>query len=224
MLELFLTLLSGVSWSIVYLATIRIGFKQKTYGMPLVALGLNLAWELLNSYSDLILRTHGAIGAQGIVNAVWAILDCLILVSFFKYGRKDSYFPKDQTKFIWSSLLILAACFAVQLAFIAEFGWISPTGVPEAARYSAFLQNFAMSLLFINFFYMRKSDRGQSLTIAVAKWIGTLAPTILMGYLQSFNAFIIIIGLLCSIFDLLYIYLLIDYRKNKKKKNGVSLI
>ncbi|WEG72385.1 hypothetical protein [Vagococcus intermedius] len=91
---------------------------------------------------------------------------------------------------------------------ISLFGWISVDGVPEAARYSAFLQNFAMSLLFINFYFMRKGNRGQSLTIAIAKWIGTLAPTILMGVVQSFNPFIIICGVFCSVFDIFYIYLL----------------
>jgi len=213
MLELLLTLISGVAWSIVYLSIIRIGFKEKTYGMPLVALGLNLAWELLYAYSDIVLRVHGEIGVQGVVNGIWAFLDCIILFTFFKYGLKDSYVPHRKKIFILGSIFILVACFAVQIAFITEFGWVSADGVPEAARYSAFLQNFAMSLLFINFYFMRKGNRGQSVTIAFAKWVGTLAPTILMGIVQSFNPFIIICGLFCSIFDIFYIYLLSSKRK-----------
>lgn len=35
----FLTALSGLAWTIVYLDSIRIGLKQRTYAMPLVALG-----------------------------------------------------------------------------------------------------------------------------------------------------------------------------------------
>ena len=40
-----LIVISGICWSAVYIDSIRIGFKQKTYCMPLFALGLNIAWE-----------------------------------------------------------------------------------------------------------------------------------------------------------------------------------
>ena len=43
--------------------------------------------------------------------------------------------------------------------------------------------------------------------IAIAKWLGTLAPTLLIGVLGDLP-FIIGIGLLCSVFDLIYIGLL----------------
>ncbi len=33
-----LIVISGICWSIVYVDSIRIGFKQKTYAMPLFAL------------------------------------------------------------------------------------------------------------------------------------------------------------------------------------------
>ena len=41
---LLLTALSGIAWTIVYLDSIRVGFSQKTYAMPIAALGLNIAW------------------------------------------------------------------------------------------------------------------------------------------------------------------------------------
>jgi hypothetical protein len=43
--------------------------------------------------------------------------------------------------------------------------------------------------------------------IAVAKWIGTLAPTIAIGVYEH-SPFILGIGVLCSVFDLVYIGLL----------------
>ena len=69
-----------------------------------------------------------------------------------------------------------------------------------------------MSVLFIAMFVARRGSRGQSLVIAVAKWIGTLAPTILFGALAG-SAFILGIGLLCSVFDLAYIGLLVWARR-----------
>jgi hypothetical protein len=102
--------------------------------------------------------------------------------------------------------VVFAAAYAVQGLFVAEFGW------REAAGYSAFLQNVLMSGLFIAMFLARGGTRGQTLTIAVAKWLGTLAPTVAFGILQP-RPFILGLGLLCSLFDILYIGLLLWARK-----------
>ncbi|MEI6757868.1 MAG: hypothetical protein WCK85_08440 [Chlorobium sp.] len=70
-----------------------------------------------------------------------------------------------------------------------------------------------MSVLFIGMLVSRGSSEGQSLTIAVSKWLGTLAPTILFGLLgaHGFNgpsSLILVTGLFCSLFDLIYIAML----------------
>jgi hypothetical protein len=41
----FLTALSGLAWTVVYIEAIRVGFTQRTYALPVVALALNIAWE-----------------------------------------------------------------------------------------------------------------------------------------------------------------------------------
>lgn len=58
---------SGICCSVVYVDSIRIGFKQKTYAMPLFALGLNIVREGLYAFTDLFIRR--SIGAQAIANA-----------------------------------------------------------------------------------------------------------------------------------------------------------
>jgi hypothetical protein len=40
-----LTLISGLAWTIVYIESIRVGFRDKAYAMPIAALALNFAWE-----------------------------------------------------------------------------------------------------------------------------------------------------------------------------------
>jgi hypothetical protein len=60
-------------------------------------------------------------------------------------------------------------------------------------------------------FVARRGPRGQSMLIAVAKWIGTLAPTIAFGAYE-YSPFILGIGILCSVFDLVYIGLLYNAR------------
>jgi hypothetical protein len=193
-MELFLTIVSGLAWTIVYIEAIRLGFRYKTYAMPVAALGLNIAWET-------IYGIHGlteTISAQSIINLLWAAADVVIVVTFFRFGRSE--LPKFVTRplFIVWGVLIFGTSYAVQALFIGEFGWT------DGARYSAFLQNLLMSGLFIAMLVARRGTRGQSMVIAVAKWLGTLAPTILIGVLGNLP-FILWIGLLCSVFDLAYI-------------------
>jgi hypothetical protein len=209
-MELFLTLASGIAWSVVYVELIRCGFKDKTYGMPLFALGLNFAWELIYSYTGLILQPAGFVASQTYVNICWVALDAIIIATYFKYG-KERYSDETKRFFLPWSILAFVVCFVVQFAF-----YFDPALTKfEAGRYAAFLQNVAMSILFIQMFFSRKDTRGQSLSIAIAKWVGTLAPTILLGYLQGINIFVILCGILCSVFDILYIVLLVA----KKRKS-----
>ena len=197
---LLLTALSGIAWTIVYIDSIRVGFKQKTYAMPIAALGLNIAWEWTYAVRDLALDPQ----LQAWVNLIWALADVVILTTFFRYGRSE--FPDFVSRpfFITWGIVIVITSFLIQWLFIAEFGTIGM----KAAQYSAFLQNLLMSGLFIAMFVARRGPRGQTLLIAIAKWIGTLAPTILFGFIYG-SLFIIGIGLLCGVFDIAYIGLLI---------------
>jgi hypothetical protein len=198
---LLLTALSGLAWTIVYIESIRVGFRQKTYAMPIAALGLNIAWEWTYAVRDL---SSDAGQLQAWVNLIWALADVVILFTFFRYGPSE--FPRFVSRrlFVTAGVVVIVTSFLVQWLFIAEFG----TAGNKAAQYSAFLQNLFMSGLFIAMFVARRGPRGQSMIIAVAKWIGTLAPTILFGFIDG-SAFVIGIGLLCSVFDLAYVGLLV---------------
>lgn len=207
---IFLTLLSGIGWMIVYEECIRLGIKQKTYAMPFWTLALNITWEAIYSYSDIFLEAHGPLTginvAQSVVNVFWVFLDCVILYTYFKYGKKEWPEQISGKLFVPWSLLVILCSALLQLVFIKEFGFVL------AAKYSAFLQNLLMSVLFIHLFISRKNMEGQSLLLAIAKWIGTLAPTILMGVIE-FNIVVLTAGLFCSVFDIIYIILLIKKRK-----------
>jgi hypothetical protein len=215
-IKIILTLISGICWTVVYIDGIRLGFKHHSYAIPFYALALNFAWELLYTYYGF----QTTISVQTVVNAVWFLFDVGILTTYFKFGRK--YFParvpgypsatanRNDTgsAFIGWSVLALIAAFCVEFAFRKEFG------VRVGAGYSAFLQNLLMSVLFIDMLVRRGSREGQSLTIATAKWLGTLAPTILFGIIgdggfPKGSSLIVVVGLLCSVFDLIYIRLLL---------------
>jgi len=221
--KLILTVISGLCWTIVYIEGIRIGFRDKSYAIPFYALALNFAWEAL--YTFFGFRING-VTVQNIFNAVWLTFDIGILYTYFKFGRK--YFRTglknpsahadgvDQSSFIVWSVLGLITALALQYAFLKEFG------VAKGAGYSAFLQNLLMSVLFIAMLAGRGNREGQSLSIAINKWIGTLAPTILYGLIGEGGfprgSFLILVaGILCSVFDLIYIRMLFVVRDRSVK-------
>lgn len=196
-----LTLASGIAWTVVYVEAIRVGLRDRTYAMPVAALALNFAWEATYAVDEL----RGGLSPQGVVNVVWAAADTVIIWTYLRYGRAE--LPRFVTRPLfaaWSGLLF-ASAFAVQWLFLAHFG------THDATRYSAFLQNLLMSGLFISLYAARNGPRGQSLLIAVAKWLGTLAPTVLFGVLER-SGFVLGLGVLCSVFDLAYIGLLLRSR------------
>lgn len=206
-LKTILTLVSGLCWTLVYIEGIRLGIKDRSYAIPFYALALNLAWELLHAY--LGLRT--TIDLQTIINIVWFLFDVGILYTYFRYGKK--YFPANLARwFVPWSVLGLFTAFWVQYAFVRQFGTFA------GGAYAAFLQNLLMSVLFIGMLVRRAGIEGQSLTIAVSKWLGTLAPTITFGIigggsLSGSKFFIFVVGILCSVFDLIYIWMLLTIRR-----------
>ncbi|MER5486535.1 hypothetical protein ABT024_25445 [Streptomyces sp. NPDC002812] len=197
-MDLFLTLISGLAWTLVYVEAIRVGLRDRTYAMPVAALALNFAWESTYAFYEF---HNSGVTAQGVVNVVWAVADIVIVYTYLRYGRAELPGFVTRPLFAVWSVLVFGCAFAVQWLFIAHFG------THDSSRYSAFLQNLLMSGLFIALYASRGGRHGQSLVIAVAKWLGTLAPTFLFGVIED-APFILGLGLLCAVFDLAYIALL----------------
>jgi hypothetical protein len=211
--RLFLAVLSGILWTVVYIDSVRIGIKDKSYAMPLWALGLNLAWEYLHCV--LGYREFG-LSTQIVINGIWFLFDLGLVYTYFRYGRK--YFPKNlkQVWFYTWGLFVIGISFILQYTFILEFGMIL------GATYSAYLQNLLMSVLFITMLVQRDSSEGQTMLIAVCKWIGSVAPTILIGVLGVGpgippNRFVLAVGILMTVFDVLYIGMLAKKKIREKK-------
>ncbi|MEV0412566.1 hypothetical protein AB0I68_17605 [Streptomyces sp. NPDC050448] len=200
-MDLILTLVSGVAWTVVYVEAIRVGLRDRTYAMPVAALALNFAWESIYTAGEFM----DGVSPQGVVNAVWAVADIAITWTYLRFGRDE--LPEFVTRALFAawSVLVFGTGFAVQWLFLAHFG------AHDATRYAAFLQNLLMSGLFIALYADRRGPRGQSLVIAVAKWLGTLAPTLLFGVVED-SPFILGLGIMCSVFDLAYIGLLLRGR------------
>ncbi len=216
-IALILTLISGIAWTVVYISLIRTGLRDKTYGMPVFALALNFGWEAIYAVHGLATDIGNI---QTWVNVVWCMFDIAILYTFLKYGLEDFKKYAEEKYFKPWTILVFVMAFVLQYGFLVGFPDAKGPGLADCLYfvspylgcwYSAFIQNLIMSVLFINMLAIRKNIKGQSLTIAVSKCIGTLAPTITFGIIFE-NQLILMLGVFCFIFDCIYIWMVMQYR------------
>ncbi|NIK77109.1 putative neutral ceramidase superfamily lipid hydrolase [Paenibacillus castaneae] len=187
-------LMFGVAllWTIVYILVIYKGFKDQACGMPPASICANITWEFLFTF---IMPFHPL---QQIVTLVWFLLDCIILLQFLFYSK--SLYPRRTLLASVFSLLVIALLlhYGMSLEFHDKYG-----------IYSAFGINLLMSILFIKML-LTKELRGQSLSIAYYKMVGTLCASILCYSLYPHSILLMIMYILIFILDVVYIVLVYD--------------
>jgi hypothetical protein len=205
--------LCGLGWIIAYIEALRVGFRDKSYGIPFITLALNFTWEIYYTYQGyLVFGSH----VSTYVNCIWVLIDVGIIYTYFKYGHQEV--KAGKASFYLQSVVFLLACLILQhLAF-------EQLGVVNGALYGGYFINFLMSFLFVRMYFRRPDLRGQSLLIAIPKCIGTFSTTILFGIIGSNTAGgvhepILYIGLIIFVTDLVYITLVA--RKRKLIKTGL---
>jgi hypothetical protein len=159
----------GTFWTLTYLLIIRRSSLDQTYGMPLVALCANLSWEFLFSFifpPQII---------QHVVNLIWFSFDLIILFQLLRYGPRE-FSDLSKQVFYVAVILTLITSFCTVLFITVEFH--------DAGTYAAFGQNLMMSVLFIVMLSHRRCLRGQSISIATCKLLGTALAS-LAFYLYS---------------------------------------
>ncbi|MEP0710426.1 hypothetical protein [Algoriphagus sp.] len=206
----FFIALCGLGWIIAYVEALRLGFRDKTYGIPFITLALNFTWEIYYTYQGYLeFGSH----VSTYVNCVWVLIDVGILYTYFKYGHQEVRTSKT-TFYVQAGALVLFCMIVQHLAFLQ-------LGVIHGALYVGYLINFLMSFLFIRMYFRRPKLQGQSLWIAIPKCIGTFSTTILFGMIGSKTAGgvhepILYIGLIIFATDLVYITLLMRRKKQLK--------
>ncbi|WP_439489358.1 hypothetical protein [Algoriphagus sp.] len=208
--------LCGLGWIIAYIEALRVGFRDKSYGIPFLTLALNFSWEVYYTYQGyLVFGSH----VSTYVNCFWVLLDVGILYTYFKYGINEVKVGK--VAFYSQGIAFLIVCFVIQHVAFQQLG------IVNGALYVGYLINFLMSFLFVRMYFRRPDLKGQSLLIAIPKCIGTFSTTILFGIIGSKTAGgvhepILYIGLIIVVTDLFYIYLVTkkwrELRSMSKKK------
>jgi hypothetical protein len=150
-------------WLVAYVGIIYRGYKDKTYGMPVAALVVNISWEAAYAFFVDPFSNH-----VHLLTIPWFIFDVVIFWQTLKYGAKEFVdIPFVRRNF---TLILIGA---VAIAFPPIYWSFYEFRDPEAI-YNGFAANTVMSILFIAMLLRRDSPRGQSIYIAIAKFLGTL--------------------------------------------------
>ena len=187
---------SGFCWSIVYLMAMILGFQRKTWYLPKLAICQNFVWELLVVISRV---QSGSYGVAFVIQLVWLLLDIGVLITWLRYDRTGRR-PWPQ-----KAGLLLAVLAAMYLLVYRAGQW----------EFAAFLINAIMSTGFV----LRTLQDGfyqGSIVIAAAKLVGTLAATILNGWIW-WNPVLLWLGGLCFMLDGYY-FITILYKKRTGEK------
>ena len=199
--ELVLKLGSGILWTLTYIILIRLGFKEKTFGMPIAALSANIAWEFIFSF----VFPHGK--PQIFINYAWFAFDLVIVYQAFRYGKP--HFQKLLPKNFFYPTLIGSLI----LGFLLVYG-ITVEFDNFVGGYAAFGQNLMMSILFVVMLLRRGDVSGQSIYAAIFKMVGTIMPSLLFFGRDQSSLLMNTLYLSIFAFDGVYVWLL--YAKHKE--------
>jgi hypothetical protein len=179
--------LSGLAWAVAYFGIAYRGFRDRSFGMPLIPLALNLAWEFLHA----VVFPQGTSGVELVVSYVWLVMDVIIATTFIRFGFRHyrDAFGLTRTGFFSTTAFTFVAAFLIMgtgLPFFAQFREFFGNSLVQSAYFIAYLQNLVMSAAFIVMLWLRRTSEGQSLWIAVSKMLGT-APTVGIVYLTVYH-------------------------------------
>jgi len=152
------------AWALAYYQILRAGFRDKTYGLPLACIFLDISWEYMFAFNRVApLETSISWG-----NRLWFVADCVIVAQVFMYGRNAQSHPWVKANFYAIAVIGLAASFVGLYLFETYF--LDIYGVA-----SSFMINFVLSLLFIQLLLSRPDLKGLAYGAAWTKMIGSVA-------------------------------------------------
>lgn len=155
------------AWTLAYAQIVIVCFREKTYGLPLASILLNIAWEFIFSFN---------LVAPGVValvwgNRLWFVVDCVIVLQVFLYGKQAQTNPWVREHFYLITVASLLASVVGLYAFTTYFNDVYGLA-------TSFLMNFAMSILFIAMLFARPDLKGLPWGAAWWKMLGTLSGAV----------------------------------------------
>ena len=220
------------AWTYAYYRVIRSCCEQKSYGVPMVLLCLNIVWECIFAFN---LAHSNLAYFFRIGNGIWFFFDIVMVYQFFRYGREAQVVPFLREHFLKVAVLTLFCSAVALFNFTIYFNDIK--GVT-----SSMTMNLTMSVLYILMLFHRPDMRGLDYRAAWAKMFGTAGGSVFLYFWwpKQFNesgllldvanngaatvhqpeihapysyTYMLFLYLGILFFDLVYIYLLTQRRK-----------
>jgi hypothetical protein len=193
-----------VCWIVGYALMIRKCFRDRAYGLPLVAICLNISWEFLGGFVF-----HDPSWLWVYTNRAWFVLDLVVVAQLLIYGRALQTVPEMRRHYFKVVAVTLLLAITGEYSFVEYYH-------DRLGLVTAFIINAIMSVLFVALYFQRREHRrGLSLGAAWLKMLGSLLPAVQCHVLiRMFDdrlpaiSFLTFLSTVILASDLLYIYLL----------------
>jgi len=158
-----------VFWSLAYILIIRRGFRDRSFGIPIVALCANVSWEILASFF------LGYPRGPMIGNMIWLGFDIVILYTCLKFGAGEFTHPDVKKWFRPLVLIGLVMMFWAEATFCFNFD--DPLGINIS-----WINTFVVSAQMVAMYWRRDSLKGQSFWIGVCILLGDISGYLMICY------------------------------------------
>ncbi|KAG9258399.1 uncharacterized protein F5Z01DRAFT_689703 [Emericellopsis atlantica] len=163
----------GVCWTLCYILIAREGLKTKSYGMPLLALANNFAWEMV--YALYVVDEPFEKTAM----AIWMVIDTPIIYSTILHGAFEwNHAPAVRKGLTHIFIALLATCAAAHWAW--QDWWIGmavATGqkpdLTQMAYWAVSMCQLLVSTMSLAMLLVRQHTGGVSWTIWLLRFLGT---------------------------------------------------
>lgn len=207
--EMLAAVIGSLLWVWAYVLMIRIGFRDRTYGLPLLAIALNFTWEII--YVFIFPPDNRAVLW---LRVAWLVTDAFNVWLLIWYGRAVQNIPEIRRHFHFVLLGTFALAWVGHLALHHR---LQDQGGDE----SAYSINFIMSVLFVFLYFNRRDLSGLSYGAAWAKMLGTgiMSLVAFLSFMHSGGTHYLLEYLFVTIFifDVIYIRLLHAARSRKAR-------
>lgn len=209
-------------WIAFYFILVRNAMRTKFVEMPVFAACGNIAWEFLWGY---VFTTAGGLIISWSYKAAF-LLDIVIFYHVVRYGAR--FATNALVARYWRELTVLGMlAWGATLYFMAAqvpMGMTSDPSIKEIpgaafgldtnmGSNSAYILTFAISALYVLQFINMQDISKLSYAIVWCKLFGNIGYTVFLFMLTPDNLFLLTLGVVAFVFDLVYAYIFAQRRR-----------